>query len=276
MRICDSHVHFWKQDVLNYNWLNGELDRDFVPGDLVEHAGEFMPEKIVFVEAGCASPTLDEVAWIESLNDPRIAAIVADVPLELDEDEVRPTVEKLAANPLVKGIRRTIQSRDAGFAMQPDFLAGVRMLSEFDLSFDICIKHQQMGDALDLVLNCPKTRFVLDHIGKPGIKDGLLDPWREQITTLAGFPNVQCKLSGMVTEADLANWTPEQLRPYIDHIIGAFGVERVMFGSDWPVQARAATYPQWIEVLQDALKDFSDDEKDAIFYRNGAAFYAIA
>jgi L-fuconolactonase len=149
------------------------------------------------------------------------------------------------------------------------------LLQEFDLSFDICIRHHQLADTIALVQQCPEIDFILDHVAKPDIAAGLHEPWRSQITELAFFANVVCKISGMVTEADHAHWTRDDLKPYIDHIIASFGIDRVMYGSDWPVQVLAATYPQWVEVLTWATADLSADEQDKLFYRNAIAVYRL-
>lgn len=276
MQIIDSHVHFWEPDRFDYDWLSGSLRRPFLPGDLEAQAGGFMPEKVVFVEAGSTSPSPDEVAWIEELaaNAPYIAAIVADAPLEHGEG-ARATLEAMAGKPLVKGIRRNIQAEAADFLTAPGFVAGVGLLAQYELSFDICCVHHQLPGVIALVSQCPDVWFVLDHIAKPDIAAGTLDPWREHLRQLASYPNVWCKLSGMVTEADHGNWTREQLQPYVAHVVEVFGVERLMFGSDWPVVTLAATYPQWVETLQWALDGLSDTDKQRVFHDNAARFYRL-
>lgn len=277
--LVDSHVHMWKLGgELDYSWVNGTpLERSFVIDDLKQEAGNHVPDKIVFVEAGCPPQQgIKEAEWVAATaeSEPRIQAIVASAPLEQGE-AVRGHLEALAAIPLVKGVRRLIQSEGPGFATQPDFVKGVQMLADFGLSFDICILHPQMGDAIELVRQCPNVSFILDHIGKPGIKDGLLDPWREEIRTLAGFPNVYCKISGMVTEANHQSWTRDDLKPYIDHVIDVFGTERVAFGGDWPVFTLATDYPRWVQTLQWATESLSDDEKQKLFGQNALQFYRM-
>ena len=151
----------------------------------------------------------------------------------------------------------------------------MQQLPKFDYSFDICIVHHQLGDVLQLVAQCPDVQFVLDHSGKPGIKAGLLEPWKSQISQLAAFPNVWCKLSGLVTEADLQNWTAEDLQPYIDHVIAAFGIDRVMYGGDWPVSLLAITYQGWVETLAAAVSNLPATDKDKLFAQNAARFYRL-
>ena len=280
MKLVYSHVHFWNPQQISMPWLSGveALIRAYFPSDLNAEAGDDLEiEKIVFVEADVdPADALKEVAWVSSLAEefPAIQGIVAFAPLEQGA-AVRDYLQQLASYPMVKGIRRLIQSEALGFARQPDFVAGVHLLPAFDLSFDLCIFHPQLPDIIALVEQSPQVSFVLDHVGKPGIKDGLMDPWRDQIRTLANFPNVMCKISGVVTEADHTNWTREQIKPYIDHIIDSFGIDRVMYGGDWPVSKLATTYPEWVDVLNWATADLIDGERDKLFRQNAIRFYRL-
>ena len=156
-------------------------------------------------------------------------------------------MEKLAEDTLVKGIRRLIQGENVDFCIQPNFINGVKTLARYGLSFDICIFHPQLANAIRLVEQCPNIQFILDHIGKPDIKNQLFEPWKQEIKTLADFPNVYCKISGLVTEADHENWTAADLQPYIEHVIECFGFDRVIYGSDWPVSTLASDYPRWVQ-----------------------------
>jgi L-fuconolactonase len=182
----------------------------------------------------------------------------------------------VAMSPLVKGVRRLIQGElDPEFCLRPRFVRGVQLLAEYGLSFDLCITHEQLPSVIRLVEQCPDAAFVLDHIGKPDIKDHLLDPWRERIATLAEHPNVMCKLSGMVTEADHAAWTPDDLAPYVAHVLAAFGEDRVMFGGDWPVAFQATTYPRWVATLDDLTATLSPGAKRKLWAENAPRFYRL-
>ncbi len=276
MQIIDSHVHFWNPRHLRYPWLDeaGALNRSFLPSDHQTAVGEIEIGGVVFVQADCIpSAGLDEVHWIQGL-DSRIKRIVAFAPLE-QSDAARPLLERLAAEDRVAGVRRLIQSEAVDFAMQPEFVRGVQALSDYQLSFDICIFHPQLPAVIALVRQCPQIRFVLDHGGKPGIKAGLVDPWREHIRTLASFDNVCCKLSGMVTEADMDSWTTDDLRPYVDHLLETFGTDRLLFGSDWPVVNLAGGYQRWFSTLKTFLDPLSADEQRAIYLNNAAQFYGM-
>lgn len=286
LAVVDSHIHFWDPARIAYPWHSGApaIADPHLPADLLaESRGnpdvEIDIQGIVFVEADCrADQRLDEVAWVSELaeQEPRIQAIVASAALEEGPDAVRLHLEALAREPLVRGIRRLIQGEAPGFCLQPAFVEAVQSLPDYGLRFDICIYHPQMEDAIGLVERCPDVSFVLDHFGKPGVKDGLFEPWAMHLKTLASFPNVQCKLSGLATEADHDNWTREQLRPYIDHAIETFGTERVFYGGDWPVAKLAVAYPTWISILHDATAHLGEAAQQRIFVTNAQCFYGIA
>jgi L-fuconolactonase len=277
--IVDSHIHFWDPEQLNYPWLQDlpTLNRAFLPAQLAQAATAVNLQKIVFVQADCVPEDgLAEVAWVSQLaqNEPRIQGIVAFAPLENGAASAT-YLEKLQAFPLVKGVRRLIQSEAPGFARQPDFIQGVQQLAQFGFSFDICIVHNQMSDAIELVSHCPEVAFILDHFGKPAIARRRLEPWASQIRTLAQFPHVWCKLSGLVTEADHQNWTPGDLRPYLEVALEAFGPQRLMFGGDWPVSERASSYQQWVEPADVLLAALPEADRQRVFFANAQAFYRL-
>jgi len=279
LTIVDTHVHFWEPSRLRYAWLDDlpTLNRPFLPDHVPTQGANWKVETLIFVQADCApEQAMQEVEWVTSLaaGDARIRGIVAFAPLEMGRAALgRPILEKLSHSPLVKGVRRLIQSEPLGFSVQPDFVAGVQLLAEYGLSCDLCIQHPQLRDVIQLVRQCPGVSFVLDHIGKPDIKNGLLDPWRAELAELAALPNVACKISGLVTEADWQRWKAADLYPYIQHTLEVFGPDRVMFGSDSPVLTLAATYPQWIETLLEATRSLSEMEREKLFKHNGAKFY---
>lgn len=278
--IVDSHIHFWDPNHLRYPWLAGAptINRAHLPEDLRRAAEAVDLQGIVFVEADLhPDDRLAEVAWVSELAqaEPRIQAIVAAAPLEQGREAVRPHLEALARYPLVRGIRRLIQSEAPGFCTQPAFVAAVQSLPDYGFSFDICIKHHQAEDAIRLVEQCPHVSFILDHFGKPAVKDNLLDPWRDHLRTLAGFPNVVCKISGLATEADYQNWTQDQLKPYIDHALEVFGPDRVLYGGDWPVSTQAIGYQQWIDTINWAASHLDDDARHKLFVENARRVYRL-
>lgn len=278
--IVDTHLHVWNPTHLRYPWLddNALLNKPYLLDDYNRACGAVSVERMVFLQCEVDfSQFMDEANWVDSLadQDSRLQGIVPWAPLE-NGDAVRPDLERLAANPRVKGIRRIIQFEpDLDFCLRPDFVRGVQALADYNLSFDICIDVRHMVNSLELVRQCPNVQFIVDHIAKPRIKDNLLDPWREHMRTFASFPNVWCKVSGVATEADWKNWTREQLKPYIDHVIECFGFDRIMYGGDWPVATQAIDYPRWVETLHWAVKDCSENELRKLFRDNAIAFYRL-
>jgi len=173
-------------------------------------------------------------------------------------------------------VRRNLQGETApGFCLTPDFVAGVRSLAEFDFSFDLCLVQAQLPAVTELVRRCPEVRFVLDHCGKPAIRTGQTDPWRQHLSALAALPNVMCKLSGLLTEADWAGWQPEHLMPYVRHVIDCFGFDRVMYGGDWPVLTLAGDYPRWQAALASCLPPAKESDLQKLFQINAETFYHL-
>ena len=278
--LIDTHLHVWDPQLLRYSWLDDIplLNKPYLLEDYDRACGPVAVEKMVFLQAEVDTDLfMQEAEWVDSLadQDNRLAGIVPWAPLE-NGDAVRPALEKLSANPRIKGIRRIVQFEpDIDFCLRPGFIEGVRLLPQFNLSCDICIFHPQMANTIKMVAQCPDVQFILDHIGKPDIKNGLLDPWRAEIKTLSEFPNVSCKISGLVTEADHQHWTKEQLKPYIDHVLECFGFDRVLYGGDWPVAYQATEYPRWVETLEWAVAGCSEVELKKLFHDNAVAFYRL-
>ena len=280
--IIDSHVHLWDPQHFRMPWLDGNplLNKRYDLRVYGDHTAGIDIEAMVYLEVDVAAPyKLLEAQWVaeRAKEDPRIQGIVASAPVEYGE-QVRAFLTALVAiSPRIKGVRRLIQSEpDLNFCIQPDFVRGVQLLAEFGLSFDICITHRQLPSAIELVRQCPNTSFILDHIGKPNIKDHVLDPWRDQIRELASYPNVICKVSGLVTEADHQNWTADDLAPYIGHVIEAFGEDRVAFGGDWPVAFQASTYRRWVETLDALTAHLSPSAKRKLWAENARRFYRLS
>lgn len=278
--IIDAHVHLCNVSELKYSWTKDapQLGRNVSPADLKKAAGPVAIEKFVFIEVDVDHPyELTEAAWIESLrpSTPELGAMVASLPLEqgasIEEDII-----SLKRHSLLRGIRRLIQKEaDPTFCLQPRFIEGLKLLARHDLSFDICIYHHQLPSVIKMVGQCPEVRFVLDHIAKPGIKAGLIEPWAAQLRELARFPNVSCKISGVITEADHKSWTRDEVKPYIAHAIDCFGFDRAMFGSDWHVQELAGTYRGWIEVVDWVVAGASAEEKRKLFRETAKKAYRI-
>lgn len=279
--IIDTHLHIWNPGWLSYPWLADvpKINKPHLPEDYRQATARLNIEKMVFIQCEADfAQYREEVDWVteQAKSEPRIKGIVAWAPLEKGE-AARGDLAALAQNPLLRGIRRIIQfEENVGFCLQPDFVRGVQLLSNFDMHFELCIKgDEQFKNTLELVRQCPDVPFILNHIGKPFIKEKTMEPWAAYLKKLAGMPNTWCKMSGLVNEADWENWTPDDLRPYIDCVLEAFGFDRVMFGGDWPVCTLATSYRRWIETLWDAVSRYTDEERKKLFNNNAVMFYRV-
>lgn len=282
MTLIDSHVHLWDTARLDYPWLTGipAIDSPHLPGEYRDASEGYDVEKLVFVQCDVADgQSRDEVRWISELaetDEPRIAGIVAWAPVA-EGSAVAPELEWLATMPLVRGVRQLIQPEaDNAFCAKPDFVRGVQLVGQAGLSFDLCIKGDgQFASVLALVEQCPDVRFVLDHIGKPFIAEGIVEPWAGYIGQLAEASNVFCKISGVTTEAVWESWSPDSLRPYRDIVFEAFGFDRVMFGGDWPVVNLSSTWSAWVESLDELVAEIGEEERRRLFHDNAATFYRL-
>lgn len=278
--IVDTHLHLWDLNRIRYPWLDDipALNKTFSLDDYNKACGNIKVEKMVFMQCECL-PSLYvkevEFATEISVTDSRIAGIVSWAPLEKGE-EVRPEIELLKRNKLVKGIRRIIQFEpDLEFCLHPDFIRGVNMLAEYDLTFDICISYIHNKNVIKFINKCPDIPMILDHISKPNIKGKVLDPWRDEISEMSKFPNIYCKLSSLATEADHQTWTINDIRPYVDHLVECFGFDRLIFATDWPVSSLAATIPVCVNTLETILEGCTSAEMEKVFKLNALNFYRI-
>ena len=262
--MIDTHQHFWKYEPLEYGWIDesmAALRRDFLPPDAYRAMAAAGVTSSIAVQV---RQTLEETRWMLDLADrhPFIAGVVGWVDLQADGVDVE--LERLSQHPRLVGMRHIVQGEPDGFLERPAFLRGVGYLERHGLAYDILVYARQLPAAIACARAFPRQRFVLDHLGKPDIRRGAYDEWRRHFDRLAELPNVCCKLSGLVTEADWASWTPAELRPYLDAALEAFGPSRLMIGSDWPVCLAAASYGTVIGLVRDALGEYSDDEREQI------------
>lgn len=274
MRI-DSHQHFWKYDAVSKSWIDDSmtvLKRDFLPEDIRK-------ELINCEINGCVAVQTDqsenETNYLLDLaaETPCIKGVVGWV--DLLSDKVTERLAHFSQNKKLKGIRHILQEEPEGFMLTDEFKRGIKALSAFDLTYDILILPEHLGEALELVRQFPAQPFVLNHLAKPHIKDQRFSPWKKEITALAEMPNVSCKVSGLITEADWHKWHPEEIYPYLDIAFEAFGTERLMYGSDWPVCNLAGSYERAYELFFAYMQSFSEHEKESVFGLNAQKFYNL-
>jgi L-fuconolactonase len=248
------------------------IRRDFLPADLKRSASHAGVRAAVSVQA---RQTTQETAWLLELayGDAFIAAVVGWLPL------VSPTLEaeleRFSGHPKLRGLRHVLQDEADLYMLQPEFERGLRALRGRGLAYDILVFERQLRSVIALVDRHPDQVFVLDHVAKPRIREGSLEPWRTRILELGRRPNVYCKLSGMVTEADHHTWSAEQLRPYVETVIEAFTPQRLMVGSDWPVCLLACEYPRWIDTVRGLVAGLSQPERAAILGGTACRAYRL-
>ena len=272
----DSHQHFWSYDAAQYPWIpaGSALHRDWLPNDLAPLLSAAGLDGCIAVQA---RQIVEESRWLLTLADhaPIIKGVVGWV--DLRSERVEEQLAELAPNKKFRGVRHVVQDEpDDRFMLGADFLRGIGKLKAFGMTYDILIFPKQLPAAIELVAKFPAQPFVLDHIAKPLIKDGTLEPWSAQIRELAKAPNLTCKVSGMVTEAKHGAWKADDFRPYLDVVFEAFGPERLMYGSDWPVCLLSGSYAQTFGLVDDYTRALSAAQRDAFFGGNTARFYGVA
>jgi len=273
--LIDSHHHFWRYDPTEYGWINDEMStirRDFLPADLKRETDALGLDGVVSVQA---RQTLEETHWLLEMAEANdfIKGVVGWVPL------VSPTVAddlaELTHHRKFKAVRHVLQDEPDGYMARDDFNAGVNLLKPLGLEYDLLIYERQLPEAIQFVDRHPGQLFVVDHIAKPRIKENVVSPWRENILELAHRPNVYCKISGMATEADYSAWTPQQLKPYFDTALEAFGPHRLMFGTDWPVCQVACDYGRWYRLVREWAASLSDHDQDRLFGETAMEAYKL-
>ncbi|GAC1642691.1 MAG: amidohydrolase family protein [Ktedonobacteraceae bacterium] len=279
--IIDTHVHLWDPTRFRMAWVDGNalFNRPYSLQIYHEQTRRLPIKGMVFIECGVEPHyAYLEAQWavVQAREDQRLQGIVAAAPIEFGL-RTRTYLEALVAlDPRIKGVRRNLQNEeDLQFFLSPDFVRGVQLLSEYHLSFDICVRHWQLSGINELVRRCPDTLFILDHLGKPNVKEHLLDPWRDHLRALAALPNVVCKISGMVTEADHTMWKLDDLAPYLSHVLEVFGEDRVAFGGDWPVVLEASEYTRWIETLSAFTASLPESAQRKFWSENARRFYRL-
>ena len=293
--IVDTHQHLWDLEKLPPPWLKGAADvlrRSYVTKDYLEATQGLNVVKAVYMEI--ALDPQDHVAEAEYVIDlcrsgrhPTVAAVISGRP---DTVEFRPYILKYRDNPFIKGVRQVLHSGETppGFCLRPEFVRSMQLLGEIGMSFDLCLRPDELGDGVRLVDQCRDTRFILDHCGNADVQAFLADRggsdqkpshdpdlWRRNISELAKRDNVICKISGIVARVPAGNWTADLLAPIINHCLDSFGPDRVVFGGDWPVCLTGASYRRWVEALREVIRDRSPDQQRRLLHDNAVRFYSL-
>jgi L-fuconolactonase len=276
--VVDSHVHFWDPALLEYPWLDEHptLKRTFLPSDYAPLRSR-RADAVVFVQADCRpDQSADEVEFVERLAEaePRVVGIVAYVDLN-DESAVVPALDRLQRSQRVVGVRHNIQGRVPGYCLTPAFVRGVQQVGDRGLPFDLCITASQLSEATELVARCPGMSFVLDHCGKPAIRNDAYDAWADALSRLASYGRVSCKLSGLLTEARLEQRTASGLERYASHALATFGAGRCLYGSDWPVCTLGGSADEWRRMTEAFVAHLGAAEQRRFYAGNAIAIYGL-
>ena len=275
MTIIDAHQHFWKYNAIRDSWIDdtmGVLKKDFLPMDLKLILQNNDVNGCIAVQADQSE---DETRFLLELakKNPFIKGVVGWV--DLLDPKLQERLSFFSNDSFLKGIRHIVQAELPGFMLTRDFQNGIAKLGSHDLVYDVLVFPSQLPEATKLVAKFENQPFVIDHLGKPNIKDKLITDWERDITNLAAFPNVFCKLSGMVTEANWNNWSVNDFEPYINIVLERFGADRVIFGSDWPVCLLSASYNEVITIIQYYMRFLSENEKAKIMGENAVRIYNL-
>ncbi|MBU3821019.1 amidohydrolase family protein [Flavobacteriaceae bacterium XHP0103] len=274
--IIDSHQHFWHYEPAKHAWIDDAMAvirKDFEPTDLAKVYKEHGVDGCVAVQA---DQTIAETDFLLKLSDEHdfIKGVVGWI--DLRGADLESQLEVYQSKPKLKGFRHVVQGEpDPNFLLRPNFLSGISLLKKYNYTYDILIFPHQLGATLEFVKQFPNQKFVIDHIAKPYIKDGFYDGWAVLMKEIAKHENVYCKVSGMITEADYNLWTPEQIEPYMQLVLEAFGPERLLFGSDWPVCLVAGNYKQVKSLVTDFILKLSESEQKQIMGMNAINFYNL-
>ena len=272
----DSHQHFWKYEPVKHSWIDDDMSvirRNFSPSDLAKVYQENGIDGCVAVQADQTLEETDFLIDLASINN-FIKGIVGWV--DLRAENIENVLEKYSTDKIVKGFRHVVQGEaDHNFLLRPNFSRGISLLEKHNFTYDILVFPHQLGSVLEFVKKFPHQKFVIDHIAKPYIKDGYFEGWATMMTAIGKHENVSCKMSGMVTEADFNIWTPEQIHPYMDTVLEAFGSKRILFGSDWPVCLVAGNYSKIKKLTTDFISQLSKIEQNSIMGNNAIEFYNL-
>ena len=274
--VVDAHQHFWDLTRLEYSWMSPDLKallRNYLPAELKPLLDAAGVKRTVIVQA---HQSLDEARWLLELAEVNdfVAGVVAWA--DLAGSSLGRDLDELQRHEKFKGVRHQIHDEpDEAWMLRPDVIAGLQELERRDIPYDLLLRPQHLKYVPELRDKCPRLKLVIDHIAKPLIVSGKMDGWAQDIEQVSKLPNLWCKLSGMITEADWNTWTPQSLKPYVVHVVRCFGSDRVMFGSDWPVCNLAGSYQRVVDALCNALGTLTPEDRAKVWGRNAREFYAL-
>jgi predicted TIM-barrel fold metal-dependent hydrolase len=275
MRIIDTHLHLIDLPRFRYPWLDAEpaLKRNFTLETYKAQARPAGIESMLHMEVDVTEEDQErETAWVTSLGEGVVGSIAGCRP---ENRDFPAQLARLAANPKVRGLRRTFHFTPNSLPEQPLFIENIRALAHYGLTYDLCALPRQLSIVNRLAASAPDVQFILDHCGIPDIKSRQLDPWRKEIAKIAALPNVACKISGIVAYADPQQWTVEDLRPFFSHVTQVFGWDRLVWGSDWPVCTVATDLAGWVAATHELIADATDDQKEALLHANARRIYRL-
>lgn len=273
--IIDAHVHFWKYDKQRDSWITDAmkiLKKDYVPAHLLPTLKRNDVDGCVAVQAGQSEYETHFLVELSKTH-PEIKAVVGWVDLLNKNLEER--LHFFSQYSIIKGWRHVVQAEPADFLLREDFQTGIQALAPFHYTYDILIYHYQLKQALEFVTKFPHQKFVIDHCAKPGIGEKKIDEWKVLMNEIAQHPNVYCKLSGLLTETGWKQWSPADFYPYLDTVFEAFGTDRLLFGSDWPVMLLSGIYVQWKSLLEKYMENFVEEDRLKVFGENAIQFYNL-
>lgn len=273
--MIDTHVHFWQYNEVRDAWIDDTmhvLRNDFLPKDIDPLLAQNNVEGIVVVQA---DQSVDETNFLVHLakNYTKILGVVGWI--DLLQNNFEENLMQFDQHKVIKGWRHIVQAEPTGFMQNPTFVKNVRTLGQHNYTYGILVYHFQLPEVLDFVKQLPNQHLILNHLGKPDLKSLAFDQWKKQISAIAKHENVYCKLSGLVTEAHVGQWTKEMFVPYLDLVVEQFGVDRIMFGSDWPVMLLNSNYAEWLNIIKEYTTQFSAVEQDKILAKNAVKCYNL-
>jgi L-fuconolactonase len=272
----DTHVHFWKYEKVKDGWITGDmkiLQQDYLPQTI---SSSFKRNGIDACVAVQASQAELETLFLMELSKTHtiIKGVVGWV--DLQNENILQRLEYFSQYPVIKGWRHVVQSEPDDFLAGKNFQRGIRALQSYGYTYDILIYPRQLKPALEFVSHFPENKFIIDHCAKPDIANKKIEEWGTLMREMATYPNVYCKLSGLLTEAKWKQWSPAEIYPYLDVVFEAFGTDRLLFGSDWPVILLSGIYVQWKSLVEKYMESFTAEEKEKVFGGNAIEFYGLS